>query len=263
MVPKVTQFMDARSSNLLQKDGATEHPPPYERATTLGSTRLGGNRAIRVAMLLEFNPSTGFEYLTPYLETFHDHFLVRGPSSPSATPIRVYRVLKSLKNTIVARFKYMDDTRDAMPRSPLDVIGIGEIERSFRLGRVYEWTRDWDFNLSVQNHPNTGEKWMTNGCVYFRGLSPYECIVPWNDPSRTQRVEGGLLPAKYEAEGLKYKWMEFTWKFCERSDNPRWGGSFSLYYQQGGALASGTSIYGVVTGLEDPWVFFSPALTTK
>ncbi|SPO04073.1 uncharacterized protein DNG_06756 [Cephalotrichum gorgonifer] len=80
--------------------------------------------------------------------------------------------------------------------------------------------------------------------------------IPWSDPSQTQRLEEDALPIL-----LPDKRLRFTWKFCERTDRPRWGGCFYVAYKNGGGLATGGGTRPPVATLDRPWEFFDPGKT--
>ncbi|SPO03115.1 uncharacterized protein DNG_05797 [Cephalotrichum gorgonifer] len=140
---------------------------------------------------------------------------------------------------------------------PLDRIGPGEVERT--VGGFYDWSRDWDLVLSTNNESralrdgsSTGDEWRTYAQLYFNDLSDLGSdAVPWNDAARTQRLVADVLPRSDAKKG----WLKFTWKFCERSENPRWGARFIIYYKGRGALV-GVDGSGPIAGIERPWRFF-------
>lgn len=156
-----SKVLEPDISNQAQNGGFAESPPPYNHATTSPPIRNGGNRAIRVAMLDMLALSPAFPYLLHFWEDFdNDHFLVHGPGSPSAAPVRVYRGMEAVDNSIKAEQGY-DNAAGRPYRLALPVC-LDSVRRNIFLcsGKVYEWTRDWDFVLPVRNCPDSGEWWM-------------------------------------------------------------------------------------------------------
>lgn len=241
----------------------TTSPPSYKSATAPSASTLAGKRPTKVAMLPLIQPSGGFQYLDDKLHVIgYDHLSVRGSKGVSALPGLVYGALKCYVNTRRSSQKprYTDETGKTMVFTPLDAIGPGEVE--VPIETYFDWTRDWDSMLSVRGYvyPEGCERSMWDACLYFNGMSPQGCAtIPWNDPSRTQRLEGDLLPSnRHGMLGLKKKWLKFTWKFCERSDHPRWGASITLYYEEYGNTAKGNSRYGSIPALDNPWPLLNP-----
>lgn len=245
-------------------DRVTGNPSPYKEVAPSGKTPEGKYRVMTVSKLDFFAPSEGLTYLHDRLKVFnHDHFLVCGFSYYGPQPILTYRFHKATWHTLKAGFKQiiMDMKGEAVDSGPHDKLGPDEVERSFR-PREYDWTRDWDFILFMRNFNRSGEGWMADACLYFRGLSPDDCgAIPWNNASRTKRVPGPPLPVSSPRLDNRNSLVRFTWKFCERSDSPRWGASFAVYYVQGGPLARGAGLQGPIASLEDPWEFFDSTYT--
>lgn len=153
----------------------------------------------------------------------------------------------------------------AVPRAPPSAVGPGEVEHPIPEGQR-DWTLDWDYVLNVMNHSRgshtvRGHSWIMSARFYFRDMPPRGLgeAVPWGDPERTERVPDDAPYRRVDRE--PFAWVAFTWKFCERSERPRWAATFTLYFQEGGPLDGDTSELGVVTALDDPWIFFHPAYT--
>lgn len=120
-------------------------------------------------------------------------------------------------------------TARTMVPSPLDSIEPGEVEHDIWKGQ--DWTEDWTSLLYMRNRAKHGELWVSDACLYFRGLSPERLEpIPWDDPSRTMRVPRSVLPAKSPGDANFIGCTRFTWPFQKGSGNPRWGGSFTVYY---------------------------------
>ena len=225
---------------------AYEPPPPYRSTAASLIPALAEKGLTKVAMLPWFCPSPGFEYLFIRLGMEqHGNLLVRGSDHHMPAPLRPYRAIQSAINEYRV-------TRNPKPDiHPFHDLGPTEIERLAKY--QYDWTRDWDFVYSVRNRnlPGPGNSWMADGCAYFKGLSPADYnVIPWHDPVQTMRVEADILPVFYETR-LGINWFKFTWKFCERSNSPRWGGSFTVYHPQGTAMPT----------FKNPWFFFSTDAT--
>lgn len=235
-------------------DGVTEPPPPYESAAAPSTLTQGEKGPTRVAMLPFGAPSAGFVYLYRRIDVLkHDHLLIRGSGGPTAMPVRIYRNMKCCVNEASATQKETG-TKPGKTTTigPFYDLGPNEIERVS--GQRYDWTRDWDFTLFVRNYSKDGLKWMADGCLYFKGLSPADYdAIPWNNPLKTMRVEADALPSKHERKNLQLEWRKFTWKFCERSDSPRWGASFTVYHQEGSVLPT----------FDNPWFFFDSVWTDQ
>ncbi|MBE3047011.1 hypothetical protein IMZ48_31695 [Candidatus Bathyarchaeota archaeon] len=199
----------------------------------------------KVAMLPWFGPSPRFQYISDCLGIRkHDYLLVQGSDYRIAEPVITYKLIKCTLNKYWATWK----PKPKPDIHPFYDLGPNEIERVAQY--QYDWTRDWDFVYSVRirNFPGPGGNWMAEGCMYFKGsLSPAD-YIPWNDPVKTMRVEADVLPVKYDNKTLKRR---FTWKFCERSDNPRWGASFTIFYEEGT----------IIPTFDNPWFIFSSAST--
>lgn len=126
----------------------------------------------------------------------------------------------------------------------LDWIGPGEVERS--IPSSYDWTRDWNFAFQgvSQFRYSWGTEFTAYAYIFLNDLSGlgHEGI-PWNDVSQTQRLEPYMFPRFVGEDPSGYK---FIWKFCERSDRPRWGASIVIYSSDGSELSS----------TDNPWTFF-------
>ena len=242
-----------------QDDGPTEPPPPY--ASTAAPR---WEPSTKVAMLPFRFPTGGSVYSLACLELCrHDHLMVRGTKTSTALLVTYYRAFTCyVKNTHRAsrRPRHADEAGNIKVPTPLNAIGPGEVQNCVI---DFDWTPSWDFVLTARSlaASKTGEEWGAMACLYFRDISASGSdSIPWNDTSRTQKVEGNPLPSKTLAGKPSNEWLTFTWKFCERSlwDCPRWGASFTIYYQAGGNMDKGQSEYGYFTGLDNPWVFFDP-----
>ena len=248
-----------------QENGLAEAPPSYKTAKTLPAPTLEWKGPTKVAMLPPICPSDGFFYMHDELHIFrHDHLSVRGSKKPRWLPVLMYRSIICDVNTSRARRKLgsTNGAENTMVLS-LNAIGPGEIE--IPMAMRYDWTTNWDFVLPLRRFSDGGELWMADVCLYFQGLSTSgHDPIPWNDTSRTQRIRGNAIPSRYLAGQCDEEWLKFTWKFCERSqsDCPRWGASFTIYYQEGGEMARGRTEYGFFTALDNPWAFLDPAHIT-
>lgn len=210
------------------RDDSAAVLPVVASAMALSTTALAAIGPIKAASLPVIRPSEEFFYMYDYLHMVdHNHLSVRGSDTTRAMPVLIYRAIKCRVNTLRARRKprYTDKSRKTMVFTSVSAIGPGEIERP--MGKHHDWTQDWDFIFPMRNRSEGGELWVADACLYFNGLSTSGCVsIPWDDRSSTQKIEANILPSKHERKGLKEKWLEFTWKFCERSDCPRWGGQF-------------------------------------
>ena len=232
-----------------------ESPPSYKNAVASIKPTLEKHGSMRVAELPISKPSEGFSYVDrPSWEDFQ----LRGSKTRRNIFVLVHLAYKAFKNTEEARIK--ETRHSASPGAapgPLDEIGPGEVERP--IGIHLEWTREWEYVLTLWNICEAGEVWGSRAFLFFNGVQPQNPQgINWKDPSRTQRVKADKLPSKLPLKGYDAEWMRFTWRFCEMSDKPKWGGSFTVKYQKAGKLAKGTSCYGVVTAHDYPWVFFDP-----
>ena len=187
----------------------------------------------------------------------HNPLSVRDTESTRAVPILAYRAIKCRVNTLRARLKptRTDTSENPAVPIPLDAIGPKEVERP--IGKCFDWTRDWDFLLSMRTYSEHGKQWMADACLYFKGLRPWSSdAIPWNDLSITERVESDPIPSRHGGKCLKA-----SWKFCERADRPRWGAIITIYYQKTGVSATGISGNTVLMTLENPWNFFTRTQT--
>lgn len=232
-----------------------EPPPSYKNAVASITPTLEKHGSMGVAELPISKPSEGFYYVSrPSLEDFQ----LRGSKTRRNIFALVHLDYKAFKNTEEARIKAKRHSASlgAAP-GPLDEIGPGEVERPIRMH--LEWTREWEYVLTLWSICEEGEVWGSRACLFFNGVPPQNPQeINWKDPSRTQRVKADKLPSKLPLKGCEDKWMRFTWRFCETSDKPKWGGGFTVKYKKAGKLAKGTSRYGVVTAHDYPWVFFDP-----
>ncbi|SPO01046.1 related to beta-glucosidase [Cephalotrichum gorgonifer] len=268
------------SSHTHDRNNFAETPPAnadggHGKAGALSTpSSAATSHPIKVASLPFVRPSSGVFYLHDELYMIrHNHLSVQGSdTSTRAMPVLIYRAMKCGVNTLRARQKakrsYTDETGNTMlSSSPVNAIGPGEIERP--MGKRHDWTQDWDFIFSLRNSSMVDdEQWVADACLYFNGLSiKGGDSIPWNDRSRTQRIDdaGLRLPSKYECKGLKAEWLKFTWKVCERSDPPRWGGSFTIYFQEDGRLAKDekSPSGGFFKSHDNPWAFLKPTHITQ
>ena len=244
----------------VQHHGLAEPLPPYESAVA-----PTWKRSTKVAMLPLLQPTDGYDYLHDSQAYFrHDYLSVQGSKDTRATPvIFFYHAYRCAVNTSRARRKprYTDEAENTMVSTPLNAIGPGEVETA--VATLFDWTLSWDFVLCMRSRSKGGEHWMADVMLYFNGLSTSGHSIPWNDTSRTKKVEGNDLPSRYRAGKSGKEYLRFTWKFCERSDRPRWGASFTVYYQEVRNLAQGRSEYGSFMELDNPWVFFNDNHTTQ
>ena len=229
-----------------QDDDSTEPPPPYQSPTAPFTPVLAEKGLTKVSMLPRAAPSAGSEYLHDIMwGTGHYHFQLRGSDNLRAPAVRIYRALKCEIDMIWA-------TRCPKPDiNPFHDLGPYEQERIS--GWPYEWTKDWDFQFLVRNRGFQAEKqWVVHGCLYFKGMSPADRNgIPWNDPDKTTRVHKFVGPYFPEMRRRQRNCHRFTWKFCERSDNPRWGASFTIYSKAGITLPT----------YQNPWFFLNSTFT--
>ncbi|SPO06857.1 uncharacterized protein DNG_09551 [Cephalotrichum gorgonifer] len=208
----------------------------------------------------------------------HSDNLVQGAKIRRPWSLAIFRAIRSGFHT-ESHYESPVATADGTckPRGTVPPSRLGPGEEEHYVGITYDWTRDWDFVLSVKNESREmrgksedGDWWVGYAHIYFNDLSGLDCeAVPWNDTARTQRLaaDGGpqnvyRFMAK-DALGCGKKdrdgWLRYTWKFRERSDYPRWGGSFTVYYRdQGLGVMTTIGDSGLVPGIERPWDFFNP-----
>ena len=120
----------------------------------------------KVASLPFIRPSRGLNYMHDELHMLrHNHLSVRDSESTRAVPVLAYRAIKCGVNTIRARLKptRTDTSENPAVPTPLNAIGPGEVERP--MGRRFDWTRDWDFLLSMKTYSDDGKQWMADACL--------------------------------------------------------------------------------------------------
>ena len=115
-------------------------------------------------------PSAGFEYLFDRIgitchEYLHPRNLITGLSRFFVLCHRAYQCDRNMAAAI----------KNPKPDiSPYHDLGPHELER---VCKWYEWTKDWDFMFSVRSRGLDADekRWMADGTLFFKGLSPADC----------------------------------------------------------------------------------------
>lgn len=205
---------------------------------------------IKVAMLPLLEVTGGFRYVSTAM---HNYSVQDSPTPGCGILYRLYRLCYTVGRTYLAsqESKYTDESRETLIFSRLDEIGPGEVERPIWY-QCYDWTLDWDVHLIVQAVGYDGT-WCTCAYLYFGSLSGLGVgPIPWHDAAKTKRLEADRFPVKHNVK-TGNQWSEFTWKFRERSNTPRWGGSFMARHQNFRKLLE----------TQTPWSFFQPGQITE
>lgn len=220
-------------------------------------------------MLPYSRPAKGFDYLHMlrfYLGGYigDSDLSIPGSKSSAASLTVWFRVMKCAIHYRTDKPRYTDETETTLVPSPLDRLGPWEVE--YPSGAGCEWTREWEFALSIRSNSvdESGLKWQADGCLYFNGLSPHgDVTIPWNDQSKTRSVGKDVSVSRYKHGWRKGNWLKFTWKFSESSPRPRWGAAITVYFPDASDSAKGSGQDELPVDLGNPWALLDRNSTVQ
>ena len=138
-------------------------------------------------------------------------------------------------------FCYYDSSGQKVSFTITHEVSPGEVDRPVLT--PYDWTRDWDWLLSVQFKEKESKEWWILVHIFLNDLPDLLCKpVSWKNP---RRLTAGLPFRHYKYNSgreVEFPWGRL-WRFSEPVGNPCWGASIDISHKKYAPLAK----------IEDPW----------